>query len=149
MTEQARRCLAGIESDLCEAEKAFADADARYIEAENDRRVALERINEYQQEIDEAIKKMRDHSFQGTHWSAKGAAGDAPLELDLQDVVSQESQPRLRDNELTSGETRKSLAREFERLRGKTERGEDNPVLKVVTTPRQYVQCPAPPPTAS
>lgn len=133
ITARNGRCLAGIESDLREAEQAYADADARYIEAENDRRAAIEAINRHQSEMDHAVGQLRQYSIPGTHWNSGPAAGEQPLELDTRDILARESKAALSSENLTSGSTAKAAARGFDRLR---ESDASDPVLKVVASPR-------------
>ena len=131
------RCLAEIENNLREAEQAFADADARYKQAENDRRVAVETINQHQAEIDDAVRQLRELSIPGTRWSAGSAHQDEPLVLHSEDIVSKRSQPPTQADDLASTETKQAISRDLERLRNTADEDESDPVLKVVANPRQ------------
>jgi hypothetical protein len=62
------RALAQIESDLLKAEADFAEADDRLKEAERDRDLALDTINQHQLEFDEAVAELRQRSTVGSNW---------------------------------------------------------------------------------
>lgn len=127
------RCLAEIESNLREAENAFADADARYRQADQDRQTAVETINQHQAEIDDAVRQLRDLSIPGTHWSAASSQEGEPLVLNSGDMLSREKQKAEPAGNLSSQETKRVIARDLERLRTSADPDADDPVLKVVT----------------
>lgn len=129
------RCLAEIEGNLREAEKAFEDADARFKQAETDRRMAVEIINRHQAEIDDAIRQLRDRSIPGTHWSDQPPAEDEPLMLNSDDMVSNSLSDRSTFEELASSQTKQAISRDLERLRSSANTDESDPVLKVVANP--------------
>lgn len=145
MTEESptpsERCLAGIEAELHEAEKAFADANARYIEAERDRRTAIEIISRRQVEIDATIALLRERSIPGTRWndgSADIPSVKPPLDLSTEAVLEPAHSATINDDDpLTSRRTRKALEDEFGKLRESRSASDDDPVLKVISGRRK------------
>lgn len=130
------RTLAEIENDLHRAEEAFADADARYKKAQQDRRAALNTIDKHQVELDECILELRQRSVPGTKWRQELGEVYETLELHSEDIVSEGSRSAGAEPGLTSDSTRKALGKDFDRLRATTNLGSDDPVLKVVAGPR-------------
>lgn len=131
-----KRGLAGIEADLLKAEEAFADADARFKEAEQDRRAALETINLHQREMDEAFAELRKLSIPGTRWRSEQAGGEEPLELHSEDIVTDGRRVTAGEASLTSEATKKAFAKDFELLKASAKARNDDPVLKVVASPK-------------
>lgn len=135
--QRGKTCLAGIENNLLKAEEAFADADARFKEAERDRRAALETINMHQSEMDEAIAELRQHSFPGTKWRIEHGGNEEALELHSEDIVKEEDQSVPSDDvELTSEATKKAFTKDFELLKASAHPRDEDPVLKVVASPK-------------
>lgn len=130
------RTLADIEADLIRAEQAFADADARYKTAQQDRRLALSTIDQHQDELDDCLLRMRQKSVAGTKWCRALEKGEEPLELHSDDMVSEAA----RASQAASGDgpssAEKAAARSFDLLRASANAKADDPVLKVVSGPR-------------
>lgn len=133
---QNKRPLAGIEAELHEAELAYADANARYMEAECDRRIALETISKRQIEIDTAVGLLRERSIPGTRWNTGGAAKDAeiqPLDLSNEDMLDTGAGPVEDNRRLTSHSSQEKIEEELGKLRENGRRADEDPVLKVIS----------------
>lgn len=134
--QQGGRNLVEIETGLLSAENAFADADARFKDAERDRRTALEMINKHQIEIDNFISEMHQRSMPGTKWRQELEEIDETLELHSQDIVAEQVRNATADKILTSEKTNEGIAKDFDRLRATAHSKGDDPVLRVVVGPR-------------
>jgi hypothetical protein len=134
--QQGGRNLAEIETGLLSAEKAFADADARFKDAERDRRTALDAIDKHQIEMDNFISEMHRRSMPGTKWRQELEAIDETLELHSQDIIAEEVRSALADKILTSEKTKEGIAKDLDRLRATAHSKGDDPVLRVVAVPR-------------
>jgi len=110
-TQQNRRPLAQIESDLIKAETAFADADARLKEAERERRAALTEIDKHQIELDTAIADLRQRCTPGSKWHGEIEGKEGPLILQPEDIDRVADDPILRIAPSTA------VANEFDRLK--------------------------------
>ncbi|MBV7266317.1 hypothetical protein [Erythrobacter ani] len=132
---QYSHCLATLEEALREAEKAFVDADTRYLEAQQDRKIAMEAINQHQIEIDAAIAELRKVSIPGTRWHLSRSEPDETLELNAEDMVPAKAEPIASKSDLISSDAESVLASKFDRLRRQSAARSDDPVLKVVAKP--------------
>ncbi|MBD2841023.1 hypothetical protein [Erythrobacter rubeus] len=132
---QYSHCLATLEEALREAEKAFVDADTRYLEAQRDRKIAMEAINQHQIEIDAAVAELRKISIPGTRWHLTRTDEDDTLELNAEDMVPASSRAKASKPDLVSSEAEAALAKKFDRLRSHSAARSDDPVLKVVAKP--------------
>lgn len=135
-----KRCLAGIESELHEAEKAFADANARFVEAERDRRIALETISKRQIEIDSAIALLREQSIPGTRWSQSETGNDPenePLALRSEEILDLADRDEADERRLTSQSIQERVEEQFGKLRDEGRGNDEDPVLKVINGRRK------------
>lgn len=130
------RALADIESDLVKAEKAFVDADARFTQAERDRRTALDTINKHQTELDSAISELRQRSIAGSRWDLDVGEEEDTLNLQPEDIVEDEDENESKPDSLLSRDTKQVLAADFERLRASTQGQDRDTVLKVAVGER-------------
>lgn len=96
------RSIAAIEKDLLNAQDSFADAEKRYILARQDCDAALDRTNEHQTELDEAIADMRKRSVRGSMWRLQVDGADVPLVLQAEDIAN--GQEIARSEEITQEE---------------------------------------------
>lgn len=139
-SSNSKRCLAGIEAELHEAEQAFADANARYVEAERDRRIALETISKRQIEIDSAIALLREQSIPGTRWN-QGEAGndheDEPLALSSEEMLDLPARDEADERRLTSHSIQERVEEQFGKLREEGRSSDEDPVLKVINGRRK------------
>jgi len=120
------RSLAEIEALLVEAEVAYADADSRLKQAELDRIAALDTINGYQMDFDEAIARVRGRSISGSLWSGEAKEAEVaqePLCLDEDDEMDKPT--------LVSKATAASVKAEFWRLKNGVAGDSGDPILKV------------------
>ena len=136
VAQKIGRTLAEIESDLVEAEAAFADADERFKKARHDRRAALSTIDKHQDELDECLLYMRQRSVPGTKWCLELGKADETLELHSEDIVADGTRNSSTESCLTSEATEKATSKDFDSLRAATKAQGDDPVLKVVSSPR-------------
>lgn len=128
------RSLAVVAQELTEAEKIYADADARWKKAQADRLEALQKINDHQAEIDDLVEKLRKRSIPGARWYREAEEYRDTLEVSLDDVVveaaakdwDRQEKPLLR-----SKSAEDELAENFHRLRKVSSAQGDDPVLKV------------------
>ncbi len=138
-TQRNGRDLAGIEGDLIQAEQDFSDADARFRQAQKDRRIALEKINLHQTEMDETSAEIRKNSIPGTRWRLEldDQNSDEALELHSEDIVPEEEPASRRPNSraTASDSARRAFSKDFELLKASSDPAED-PVLKVVAGPK-------------
>lgn len=134
--QKCGRSLAEIESDLVEAEAAFADADDRFRKARQDRRAALSTIDKHQDELDECLLRMRQRSVPGTKWCLELGKADETLELHSEDIVVDAASASPAASGLASEATEKATSKDFDSLRAATKAQTDDPVLKVVSSPR-------------
>jgi len=86
-TQQNRRALSQIESDLIKAEDEFVDADKRVKRAERDRDQALEKMSLYQTEIDDAVAALHKRGIAGTKWGRETARIEDSLILSPDDRI--------------------------------------------------------------
>ena len=134
--ERGRRALAEIESDLTKAEDAFADADARIKRAERDRRAALDTIDKHQMELDKVIAELRQRSIAGSKWRIEIMEAEATLDLQAKDIMEDEDKKISNDSGLVSADASEVLAANFERLKACSQAEVNDPLLKVVVSPR-------------
>lgn len=92
-TRSSARTLAQIESDLFDAERALAEADARLQEAKRKHVAALERISRYQLEFDEVVAARRRLSAHGTRWHNETAEDGDDLVLQPEDMEVSAAEP--------------------------------------------------------
>ena len=121
MSEQGKRAIADIESDLLKAEEVFVDADARLKKAERDRRMALDKINKHQMELDEAIEALRQRSIPGSKWRLESGEAEYLLVPEAEDKAEEEEVAPKRSNMA-------SAAAEFARLRAVAQSVDEAPV---------------------
>jgi hypothetical protein len=121
--QQGKLTLAQIEAGLLEAEAAFADADHRLKQAEQDRLAALDKINSHQAIFDEAIAEIRKRGTPGSTWQKKSGTGDPTLILNDDDTVD--------DAPAMSVVKVASVSAEFRRLKDIAQRDPSDPILKV------------------
>ena len=131
----AGRTLAKIESDLREAEEAFAEADARLEEAKSERSTALGKINKHQLEIDCAIAELRQRSVAGSKWSIAKEKTEGDLVLQEDDIV--DDKPNSNDSKLNSAATANTVLTHIEHLRSHTHSQDSDPVLKIANPKRR------------
>jgi len=125
--------LAQIENDLLKVEEAYEDADTRLKEAENDRRAAIDTINDLHLELDEAIAELRRRSIPGTKWHLEKGKLEDTLILQPENIAEHETASN-RSN-MTSVASVRSAASGFERLRAHTRSEDSGPVVKIVQGP--------------
>lgn len=82
------RLLAQIENDLVTAEEAYAEADARFRQAQRDLDAALTAINKHQTELDGAMARLRERSPAASTWG--GQVGGPRGVLMLEQEASRE-----------------------------------------------------------
>ncbi|MBV1689199.1 hypothetical protein KRR38_16335 [Novosphingobium sp. G106] len=85
------RSLAQIESDMVAAEAAYAEAEERLKQAQQDRDAALASIDRHQSELDAAVSRLRQRSPAGSHWKGRAADAAAVLMLDHEDSSPEEA----------------------------------------------------------
>lgn len=134
--QKCGRTLAEIENDLVQAEAEFADADERFKKARQDRRAALSTIDKHQDELDECLLRMRQRSVPGTKWCLELGKSDQTLELHSEDIMADATYGFSAESSLASEATKKATSKDFETLRAAASAQGDDPVLKVVSSPR-------------
>lgn len=133
-TSKTRRTLAMVESDLLKSEEAFSEADTRLKQAERNRRAALDAINRYQGEIDEAIAALRQRSVAGSNWSRTTRKAEDALILQSEDIAEVESNSS--EPNLASVSAADSVASHIEQLKTYARARDGDSLIKVVSRNR-------------
>ena len=114
---EPERRLAGIESDLLNAESSLTEAENKLRDAQIERDQALEKIIFFQDELDTAIASLRSSAPAGSKWGDQLEESDDPLDLGEDLVLPPESEGRANPNSLFVSERSQAVSKEFEKLR--------------------------------